>query len=93
MHGYTGFFVYLDHVSDCSRVFFVKKKGSLPNTFVKYYKSAKVQYGHVIKRIQCDNGGEYTSEEMKNITAKRGIKFERTASGTPQENGKAECVI
>ncbi|KAL2228217.1 UNVERIFIED_CONTAM: Retrovirus-related Pol polyprotein from transposon TNT 1-94 [Sesamum indicum] len=37
-----------------------------------------------------DNGGEYSSEGIKNYCADHGIRMQKTIPGTPQQNGVAE---
>ncbi|XP_024993949.1 uncharacterized protein LOC112527496 [Cynara cardunculus var. scolymus] len=43
-----------------------------------------------IKRIRCDNGGEFTSNLMLNFYTKQGILLETTYPHTPQQNGVVE---
>ncbi|CAL5398813.1 unnamed protein product [Camellia sinensis] len=46
--------------------------------------------GKKLKCLRTDNGGEYTSKEFEAYCATRGIRHEKTVSGTPQHNGVAE---
>ena len=43
-----------------------------------------------LKCLRSDNGGEYTSNEFKSYCSEKGIRHEKTAPGTPQQNGVAE---
>lgn len=43
-----------------------------------------------MSKLRCDNGGEYTSLNMKNWCRNRGIIVDYTVPYTPQLNGKAE---
>jgi transposase InsO family protein len=43
-----------------------------------------------VKFIRCDNAGENTKAEAVLNKEGHGIKFEFTAPGTPQQNGKVE---
>ena len=43
-----------------------------------------------VKALRSDNGGEYVSNECKNLCAVEGIKCELTAPHNPQQNGVAE---
>ena len=52
--------------------------------------------GKPLKCLRSDNGGEYTSNEFKSYCSEKGIRHEKTVSGTPQQNGVAErmnCTI
>jgi len=55
--------------------------------FWEHNKAKKVRY------IRSDNGGEYTSTELKVFCAKHGITHELTVPYTPQQNGVAERMI
>ena len=43
-----------------------------------------------VKVLRTDNGGEYTSNEFKDLLAKHAIKHEMSAPDTPSQNGTAE---
>ncbi|KAK9053678.1 hypothetical protein SSX86_024752 [Deinandra increscens subsp. villosa] len=44
----------------------------------------------LVKRVRCDNGGEFTSKSMTDFYAKQGILLETTCPHTPQQNGVVE---
>ncbi|KAL2244363.1 UNVERIFIED_CONTAM: Retrovirus-related Pol polyprotein from transposon TNT 1-94 [Sesamum indicum] len=46
--------------------------------------------GLQVKYLRSDNGGEYSSEGIKNYYADRGIRMQKTIPGTHQQNGIAE---
>nr|KAJ0198242.1 hypothetical protein LSAT_V11C700347490 [Lactuca sativa] len=50
----------------------------------------ETQFGKRIKRIRCDNGGEFTSNKMKDFYSREGILFETTCPYIPQQNGVVE---
>ena len=43
-----------------------------------------------VKVLRTDNGGEYTSDEFKDLLVKHAIKHEMSAHHTPSQNGTAE---
>ena len=43
-----------------------------------------------IKTIRSDNGGEFTSNEFKELCKEAGIKRELSTPDNPQQNGVAE---
>ncbi|GKD07846.1 putative RNA-directed DNA polymerase, partial [Tanacetum coccineum] len=49
-------------------------------------KGKLVQFEKQIKRIRCDNGGEFTSNNMLNFYNEEGVLLETTCPHTPQQN-------
>jgi transposase InsO family protein len=43
-----------------------------------------------VKRIRCDNGGEYKNNALREWCKNKGIVIEFTAPYSPQLNGTAE---
>lgn len=58
--------------------------------FEQYVKYVHNQSGNTIKTIMSDNGTEYTDRAFVEIAKKNGIEIGRSASYTPQQNGRAE---
>lgn len=50
----------------------------------------EVQTGLKIKVFRTDNGGEYTSDDVKNLCGKFGIVHQLTVTHSPQQNGVCE---
>ncbi|GJW42524.1 putative RNA-directed DNA polymerase [Tanacetum coccineum] len=50
----------------------------------------KVQFEKQIKRVRCDNGGEFTSNDMLEFYNENGILLETSCPHTPQQNGVVE---
>ncbi|GJZ71219.1 retrovirus-related pol polyprotein from transposon TNT 1-94 [Tanacetum coccineum] len=50
----------------------------------------EVQFEKQIKRVRCDNGREFTSNDMLEFYNEKGILFETTCPHTPQQNGVVE---
>ena len=44
----------------------------------------------LVKRVQSDNGGEFTSNELKNVLIDNFIRHEKSAPHSPHQNGTAE---
>ncbi|GJW99595.1 putative RNA-directed DNA polymerase [Tanacetum coccineum] len=57
---------------------------------VDFHKLVKTQFGKLIKRIRCDNGGEFVSNRMNDFYAEQGIILETTCPHMPQQNGIVE---
>ena len=52
----------------------------------------ETETGLKVKCLRSDNGGEYIDEGFSEYCAARGIRMEKTISGTLQQNGVAECM-
>ena len=50
----------------------------------------KKDIGMNVKALRSDNGGEYISNEFKNLCASEGIRRELIVPHNPQQNGVAE---
>ena len=76
----SGFLInqFLAHKSDLA------KKGTL------LLKRLKDQHGIKVQTIRCDNAGENKKMEEACVEQGLGTKFEYTAVGTPQQNGRVE---
>ncbi|GJY05612.1 putative RNA-directed DNA polymerase [Tanacetum coccineum] len=90
---YTGANYFLTIVDDFSRavwVFLIKHKSEASKRLIDFHKMIEVQFEKQIKRIRCDNGGEFTSNNMLNFYNEKGILLETTCPHTPQQNGVVE---
>lgn len=50
----------------------------------------KTQFERHVKKVRCDNEGEFTSNDMTDFYNERGILLETTCPHTPQQNGVVE---
>lgn len=48
-------------------------------------------FGHSIKIVRSEKGGEFTSGRMQRLCAQKGIKRKFANTCTPSENGVVEC--
>ncbi|GJZ90439.1 putative RNA-directed DNA polymerase [Tanacetum coccineum] len=71
-------------------VFLIKHKSEASKRLMDFHKMVEVQFEKQIKRIRCDNGGEFTSNNMLNFYNEKGILLETTCPHTPQQNGVVE---
>ena len=69
---------------------FLKQKSDLAREGLMLMKRLKDQYRIEIKIIRCDNAGENKKMDDACIEQRMGIKFEYTAVGTHQQNGRVE---
>ncbi|KAM0024788.1 putative RNA-directed DNA polymerase [Helianthus debilis subsp. tardiflorus] len=84
---------FLTLVDDYSRsvwVYLIKHKSEASMCLINFHNLVERQFGKKIKRIRCDNGGEFTSNQMKEFYGNQGIILETTCPHTPQQNGVVE---
>ncbi|KAL2228761.1 UNVERIFIED_CONTAM: Retrovirus-related Pol polyprotein from transposon TNT 1-94 [Sesamum indicum] len=84
---------YMTFVDDSTRkvwVYFLKRKSDAFDTFRRWRALVENETGLQVKCLRSDNGGEYSSEGIKNYCADHGIRMQKTVPGTPQQNGVAE---
>lgn len=90
---FSGAKYFLTIVDDFSRnvwIFLVKYKNDASTCLMNFCKMVETQFTKNVKRIRCDNGGEFTSNLMLSFYTKQGILLETTCSHTPQQNGVVE---
>ncbi|GJR72284.1 retrovirus-related pol polyprotein from transposon TNT 1-94 [Tanacetum coccineum] len=93
VRSYTGANYFPTIVDDFSRavwVFLIKHKSEASKRLIDFHKMIEVQFEKQIKRIRCDNGGEFTSNNMLNFYNEKGILLETTCPHAPQQNGVVE---
>ena len=80
----------IDDASDMVFSFFLATKDSQKNVLVHFFKDLIHTHNIIPKIIRCDNAGENIVFEQACKSEGLGIKFEYTAPGTPQQNGRVE---
>ncbi|KAG7353397.1 reverse transcriptase RNA-dependent DNA polymerase [Nitzschia inconspicua] len=81
--------LFLDAATDCPISRFTSTKGTLKNIGLTLIRDLE-RRGINVKAIRCDNASENTDFEKELMRNGLKIKFEYTAPGTPQQNGKVE---
>jgi len=71
-------------------VYFNRSKSEVLSKFVKYVSRVEHETGLWVRAIWTDNGGEYTSQNFKNVCADKGIMHVFTNLYTPEQNGVSE---
>ena len=69
---------------------FMNRKSHLAVTCLEIIRELETRTGKKVKYIRCDNAGENISLDRSLLREGYDIRFEYTASGTPQQNGKVE---
>ena len=79
---------FVDDSSGLVRVYLLKQKCDAHLALMKFIADVAV-YGKV-KRIRCDNGTEYTSQNFRNVCLQNNIGMEFSSPRSPHQNGVAE---
>ena len=79
---------FVDDYSGFVSHYFLRNKSDATRATVQFL--ADVSAIGTVKVLKTDNGGEYTSNEFKDLLAKHAIKHEMSAPHTPSQNGTAE---
>eukprot|EP00795_Rhopilema_esculentum_P009995 gene9995-18622_t len=78
----------VDDYSSLIMVYFLKGKNDAIHAMEKFLADVAV-YG-TVKRMRCDNGGEFTSVKFKQLLIENKIKQEMSAPYSPHQNGTVE---
>lgn len=84
---------YMTLIDDYSRytfVYFLKHKSEVENKIREFVKLVQNQFGRKPRIIRSDQGGEYSSKELRKFYTNEGIKVEYTTAYSPQQNGVSE---
>jgi hypothetical protein len=84
------FVTFIDDFSRYTSVYFLQSKDQCLEKFLVFKAWAENQTERTIKEIRSDRGGEYLSHEFQKVLEAAGIRPQRTAPMTPQQNGVAE---
>ena len=88
--GKRSFFFIVDDYSRCMWVALLREKLEALEQFKRFKSMAEANKGLKLKCIRSDRGGEFTSDEFKEVCDKSGIKKQLTAPYTSQQNGVVE---
>lgn len=62
--GYFSMVIFIDDFTRFTWIYFVKQKSEVLKKFMKFKETIECELGSTIRRLQTDNGGEFTSEEF-----------------------------
>ena len=81
---------FTDELTRFSCIYFIKNKSETLAQFIKYKNYAENKHSTKIKTINADNGGEFVSNDFKNLCEESGIEIFYSPPYTPEYNGIAE---
>lgn len=90
MGGARFFVTFIDDFSKRVAVFLLKSKSEVFDKFVEYKNRAENELGKKIKTLRSDNGTEFINTRFEKFCISNGIKHEKSAQYTPQQNGVSE---
>jgi hypothetical protein len=90
INGYRYNAVYVDAKSRESFIFQLKRKSEQPQRFKELIAYLDRQRNVKVKRLHCDPGGEYISNNFKKWLKRKGILLTFNPKDTPQRTGIAE---
>ncbi|PIK61473.1 hypothetical protein BSL78_01598 [Apostichopus japonicus] len=79
---------FTDDYSGLVFVYFLRSKSDSVTAFNQFLADCS-PIGRV-RRLRCDNGGEFTSKEFTSLLREKGIKQEFSSPESPHQNGTAE---
>ena len=91
--GYKYYLVVLDDYSHYSWTFPLRNKSDTCATIQRFYQFVLTQFHVSIQCLQCDNGGEFLTNALRDFFSQRGTCFRLSCPHTSPQNGKAERLI
>lgn len=89
--GGANYFVsFIDDLSRKVFIFALKSKGEVFSKFIEFKNRAENETDLKIKILRSDNGTEYVNKNFADYFMKHGIKHQKSAPYSPQQNGLAE---
>ena len=88
----SGYAYYVSCIDDYSRkawIYFLKGKNEIFSKFKEFKALVENHTEKKIKTLRLDNGGEFPSDEFKDLCKEFGIKRELSTPYNPQQNGVA----
>lgn len=84
------FLPFIDDFSRMTWVYFLKNKSKAFDKFKIFRQFVENEVKEKIGTLRIDNGGEFTSNELKTYCSENGIRRHLTNVYTPQQNGVVE---
>lgn len=84
------FLLIKDDYSHYKYVYFLKEKSEVYKNVKAFIEIARNQFNVKVKAIRSDNGTEFVNHNMRKMLKDFGIRHERTAPYSPEQNGSVE---
>jgi transposase InsO family protein len=89
-NGVNYFLTFIDDYTHFVVVFGLKVKSEVFHYLKIYEAKVTSRFSLKIAHFRSDNGGEYTSDEIRDFFHEKGTEHEPTIPGTPENNGVSE---
>jgi hypothetical protein len=90
LSGYVYYVSFIDDYSHKTWIYLLKAKNEVFGKFKEFKALVENLTERKLKTLRSNNGGEFTSEELKEYCKEVGIKRELSTTYNPQQNGIAE---
>ena len=87
LRGYVYYVSFIDDFSRKTWIYLLKGKNEVLSKFKEYNSLVENQTKRTIKTLRSYIGGEFTSEEFKEVPRESGIKRELSTPYNPHPNG------
>ena len=87
LRGYVYYIYFINEFSRMKWIYFMKNKDEVFNKFKEFKALIEDHTENKIKTFRSNNGGEFTSNEFKELCKESGIKRELSTPYNPQQNG------
>ncbi|KAG8202129.1 hypothetical protein JTE90_010490 [Oedothorax gibbosus] len=84
------FVTFINDKSRHTEIFFLKNKNEAKDAFLKYKACIQNRTGKKIKVLRTDIGLEYVGQDFDKVLTQEGIRREKTAPYSPQQNRVSE---
>ena len=83
INGCRYFLTFIDDCSRYCRIYFMKLKSEVFETFKSFKAMVENNFNKKIKSIRSDGGGEYVKRDFQNLCESEGIRMEHSVPYTP----------
>ncbi|CAM8965547.1 unnamed protein product [Rhodiola kirilowii] len=90
MSGCKYFLTIVDDKSRCTWTYLLKAKSEVPTLIIQFFELVTTQFGHNIKVLRSDNGGEFFNNKLSTYLKSKGCIHQSSCAYTPQQNGIVE---
>lgn len=84
------FVSFIDEFTHYTVIYLLEHKSEVFKVFQDFVAKSETHFNLKIAYLNCDNGGEYLSNEFKSFCVQKGIQYHLTVPYTPQQNSIAE---
>lgn len=84
------FVSFIDEFTHYTVIYLLENKSHVFKIFQDFVAKSETHFNLKIAYLNCDNGGEYLSNEFKSFCVQKGIQYHLTVPYTPQQNSIAE---